>query len=983
MKKSLLYLLLGLFTSIASATTQIVGNFTLTYSISNNEATITACSDSSGALEIPSTLGGYPVTTIGCSAFYDCRSLTSVTIPSSVTTIGDYAFYFCESLTSVTIPEGVTTIGDYAFYFCYGLTAVTIPEGVISIGEEAFGDCWGLSSVTILEGVTTIGGGAFSGCTSLTSVTIPEGVTTIGYSAFYGCSSLPKDENGVQYESDAKFVLIEVPTSLSGNFVIPNSVRYIHSSAFHGCSGLTSVTIPSSVTTIGDNAFYECSNLPKDENGVQYESEAKVVLIEVPTSVSGNFVIPNSVRFIASETFADYRYDSMYSVTSVTIPASVISVGTRAFGVGPSLTSFIVDSTNQFFSSISGLLCSKAGKKLVAVPGGLTSVKSPDGVTSIGEWAFYKCNGLTSVEIPDGVISIGEWAFSDCDSLTSVLIPSSVIEIKEGAFANCLSLTNVYFGGVPPTTDGYSKFGANISTSIMGYYLPEYASEWEAVIDADGKWNGLTMQVYDDSAIFSYSITNGEVTITGLNDEEYSGAITIPSTLDGYPVTTIGWAAFGECSGLTSVTIPSSVTSIEYYAFSRCSSLMSFIVDKENQYYSSINSLLCSKDGKTLIACPGGVTSVTIPSSLTSIGEAAFLGCSSLMSFIVGEESQSYRAINGLLCSKDGKTFVACPGGLTAAAIPSGVTTIGYSAFEGCLNLVSVEIPSSVMWIEDYAFVDCSSLMSVTIPEGVTSIGVGGFAGCSSLMSVTIPEGVTEIGYSAFANCSALTSVDFKGKPPRVVYESTDYPNSPVFPSATGTYLPEYASEWEAVIDADGKWQGLTMSCKVSKFPVEVAVNGEGSVTGAGAYAPGDSVTLTATPNEGFVFCGWSEPSAKSATYSFTMPEKAVSLTAYFAPKAAVTAYVAMNNLMSKDEAVQEALDADEVFTADEMKALALGAPVIQVKDGKVTVSIQVQQASELDGEWEVVEDGEVSVEITPKASEKAGFYKFVVPNQQ
>ncbi len=109
------------------------------------------------------------------------------------------------------------------------------------------------------------------------------------------------------------------------------------------------------------------------------------------------------------------------------------------------------------------------------------------------------------------------------------------------------------------------------------------------------------------------------------------------------------------------------------------------------------------------------------------------------------------------------------------------------------------------------------------------------------------------------------------------------------------------------------------------------------------------------------------------------MPEEAVTVTAYIASATALDKYVTKTNLMTKDEAKQELLEADEVFTEDEMKALALGAPVIQVKDGKATVSIQVQQASELDGEWEVVEDGEVSVDVVPKAGEKAAFYKFVV----
>ena len=171
---------------------------------------------------------------------------------------------------------------------------------------------------------------------------------------------------------------------------------------------------------------------------------------------------------------------------------------------------------------------------------------------------------------------------------------------------------------------------------------------------------------------------------------------------------------------------------------------------------------------------------------------------------------------------------------------------------------------------------------------------------------------------------------------------------------------------------------------KLVKYDVTATIIGDGAVAGLNAYMSDSVVTLTATPDEGYVFCGWSTtPVIMDATYSFTMPENAVALTAYFVPAVALNNYIADNKLMSKDEAKQELLDDDEVFTEEEMKALALGAPVIKVKDGVATVSIQVQKASELNGEWEVVENGEVSVEITPKAGEKAGFYKFVVPNQQ
>ena len=143
-----------------------------------------------GAVTIPSTLGGCPVTSIGDYAFYDCSGLTSVTIPSSVTSIGGYAFYNCSGLTSVTIPSSVTSIGGSVFYGCRGLTEVTIPSSVTSIGDYAFYDCSGLTAVTISEGVTSIGKEAFFWCDGLKSVTIPSSVTSIGDYAFYDCDML-------------------------------------------------------------------------------------------------------------------------------------------------------------------------------------------------------------------------------------------------------------------------------------------------------------------------------------------------------------------------------------------------------------------------------------------------------------------------------------------------------------------------------------------------------------------------------------------------------------------------------------------------------------------------------------------------------------------------------------------------------------------------------------------------------------------------
>ena len=161
------------------------------YTVANNEATITGTTSSTAtSLIIPSTLGGYTVTSIGDSAFKGCTGLTNIKIPNSVTRIGGYAFYGCTGLTNIEIPNSVTRIGDSAFRGCTGLTNIETPNSVTSIGGAAFGGCTGLTNIEIPNSVTSIGGSAFEGCTGLTSVTIPESVVYIGSSAFWDCTAI-------------------------------------------------------------------------------------------------------------------------------------------------------------------------------------------------------------------------------------------------------------------------------------------------------------------------------------------------------------------------------------------------------------------------------------------------------------------------------------------------------------------------------------------------------------------------------------------------------------------------------------------------------------------------------------------------------------------------------------------------------------------------------------------------------------------------
>ena len=425
-------------------------------------------------------------------AFCDWRFLSNIT--DSVNSIGDGAFYNCSSLTNIVIPDGVTSIGDWAFNGCSDLVDIVIPDSVTSIGDYAFGECSSLSSLVIPDSVTSIGNKAFLGCSSLKSLVLPDSVTSIGNEAFLGCSSLE-------------------------SLVLPDSVTSIGNEAFLNCSSLNDIIIHDSVTSIGNNAFGCCKSLT-------------------------NIAIPGSVTSIGGSAFSGCE-----SLSSVVIPESVVNLNGNPFcrwnGELKCLSPYFIYDNKVLFN--------KDKSKIIAFRDeNTTSYIIPDGVTSIGDWAFNGCSGLADIVIPDSVTSIGDWAFNGCSGLADIVIPDSVTSIGDYAFGDCSSLSSVV---IPDSVTSIGAWAFFCCSDLADIVIP----------------NSVTR--IGDSAFCDCSSLSSVVipdSVTSIGAWAFSSCESLTSIIIPDSVTSIGKCAFYDCSSLTNIVIPDGVTSIGYSAFEGC-----------------------------------------------------------------------------------------------------------------------------------------------------------------------------------------------------------------------------------------------------------------------------------------------------------------------------------------------------------------------------------------------------------------------------
>lgn len=673
----------------------------------------------------------------------------------------------------------ITSISGEAFFGCRNLITVSIPASVISIGTQAFNYCYNLGNIYVaenninfvsVEGVLydKIEGSLLQIPGAKVSITLPEFVTSInGTIPFNGCNKLENifvNENNLLFNSndgilyDKEFeTLIKCPLAKQSATLIPNSVTTIQQHAFYECYKLMAVDLPNSLIVIESYAFNSCSSLTQ-------------------------LTIPDSVISIGDSSFSNCR-----SLISLTIPESVLKIGRDIFGGCYSLENIFVNENNPNYTSVEGVLYDKNISILIRCPENKSSILIPETVSKIGDSAFYG-NNLTELIIPNSVTELGHQVFNYCSSLVNIILSNSLTEIPSNTFDYCTSLENLELGN---SIEIINSNAIQMCSSLTSLTLPEtirilgsgILTGCESLIyitclanqvpligqdcfngissDAilyvpaesvndykDSQWSDYFKEIkpideedipetfYADGYYFR-PLSKNTVSLSWSNNMAY-GEMIIPSTVEYegkvYTVIEIGNSSF-DGAPITSLTIPNTITTIGNAAFRSCSFLQE----------------------------------LNLPDSIERIGNSAFEGCFELTHLTLGNSIEMIGE----------SAFSWCP--ISEIFIPQSVYEIGERAFSGVLNNIFVdennqnyssidgvlvdkekttllqcpvkkgytEYPSSIIHIGNYAFQNNSLLKSIVIPNHIETIGAYSFYNCN-LDLIEIPQSVSSIGRNAF-----------------------------------------------------------------------------------------------------------------------------------------------------------------------------------------------------------------------------------------
>ncbi len=743
------------------------------------------------------------VTGISAGAFDGCQTMKSIVLPEGLTTINQYAFRSCSNLESITIPSTLTSISSRdTFYGCNKLNAVhisdiaawcnisfqnsyanplyyaknlylgnnkitdlVIPNTVTQINPNTFNNCTGLTSLTIPDSVTTIGNDAFYNCSGLQSVTVGNSLASVGNNAFYNCSSL----NAVYITDleawcDITFTNVDANplykahnlyiNNVLSTVTVPTTISQIKQYTFAGLGN--DVIIPGNVTTIGNYAFY----------GGTLESAT----------------LQEGVQRINGNAFGECR-----QMTSIYFPTTITVTENYAFNFCSKLGTYITDMEawcNVQFGDSGGYYANplETGHNLYLNGQLVTDLVIPNTITEIKYCSFMGASCIKTVTIPEGVTTIGRLAFYYCTNLESITIPSTLTTIhNDRVFQSCSNLKEVHISDLeawcnipfPNNSSNPLYYAKNLylgNNKITDMVIPNTVTEIKP------------FTFYNCSGLTSLTIPDN---VTTISNESFYGCSGLQSVTVGSSLVSVGNNAFYGCNSLNAVYI----TDLEQWCDIQFSNQQSNpLYYGHNLYVNNVCSDITTPSTVTQLkqyVFTGLANNVTIPGSVTEIGSYAFAD-GKLSAAVLQEGVRIIRANAFSNCSS-----------MTSITIPTTLTTTENYAFSGCNNLgtyitdleawcniqfgngsgyyanpletghklylngelvTDLVIPDSVAELKYCSFMGCS-MQSVRLPNGLKSIGNLAFYNCTSLKSIIIPKTVTTIGNDrVFAYCNALTN---------------------------------------------------------------------------------------------------------------------------------------------------------------------------------------------------------------------------------
>lgn len=653
----------------------------------------------------------------------------------SVTGLGFQSFRYNTSLDTLLLPATIEYIADEAFYGCR-MKELRLPESVASIGKNVFTYSY-FKAIEIPSSVTLIANGAFYRADSLQSVTVATGNTAY--------SSL----DGILFDKEASRLICFPPGKETTAYTVPSSTLALEDGAFAAQQYLKSIHLPSSTTVIGENVFENILDLEEitveegnpaftSHDGVLFSKDlSQIICFPMGKSVS-SYTLPDGLEKIGNMALAYAPFETLV------IPASVREIGDSALFGCSRLKSLEIPASVEKIGSYAFAFCRSLKEAVL-----------PEPLTEIAPGLFYVCDSLESVNIPDGVTRIGASAFWSCSFLRAIELPDAIESIESNALASCEALTSIE---LPKNLRSLGNFALAYNYNLKSVDIPSGIDTLPIALFYDCKAleqaNCPEGLAYIGNLAFSscgslrtFKMPNS-VSNMGTSVFEYSGisSITLSSSLQSIPENT-----FSSCFGLQSIQLPSSVKNIGSEAFYYCSNL------KEIGLPAQLDSI-----GESAFRSCSALESINLPSGLQKIDARAFYGCAALTSLILPDS----------VLSIGSNAFYNCSN-LTSVKMPALLEELGTYAFGWCENLQSITLPASLKRLGASAFENCRSLRSLNIPDSIQAVEDYLAGWCDSLQSLSLGKSVEEIGYWAFSGCDSIADLHvYASTPPDLEKEA-------------------------------------------------------------------------------------------------------------------------------------------------------------------------------------------------------------------